>query len=141
MKFTKFTEHKPVDNRDPGFALPGYQLRWLSSGVHERRPERVWSPITLAMLPDELLKRLKAKHPFWFRDSQGDTIRRRGDVLAFAPIEEAAEVRKENRQKAQDNMSIFNNRKVSKAILEQGRGDMQVESSMHKISLGKDDFE
>lgn len=140
MKFTKFQEHKPVDARDPGFSLPGYQLRWLSNGVHERRPERIWMPITLSMLPDELVKKLKSKHPYWFRDSQGDTIRRRGDVLSFAPLEEVKEVRKENAQKSQDNMSIFN-RKASKDVLNRGMGDLQIDSSMEKIRLGAEDFE
>lgn len=143
MKLTKWTSHKPVDNRDPGFALPGYQLRWLGSSVHERRSGRIWEVLQISMLPDDLVKHLKRTQPFWFRDSNGDTIRRRGDVLAYAPIEAVMEVRKENQREAQEKLSIFRRgkNKMSNDEMKERAGEVIIESSMEKISFGKEDFQ
>lgn len=140
VKFTKFTEHQPVDVRDPGFKLPGFKLRWLGPELHERRTGRIWFPIRVSMLPQELLAKLKAKNPFWFEQMEGDTIRRRGDVLSFAPIDEVQQLRKELDEKTKAQSGIFN-RRVSNAVLNRGRGDVETESSSERITFGKEDFE
>ena len=139
MKFSKYTEHRPADARDPGFALPGYKLRWLGADLHERRSHRIWYPLNVSMLPDDLLKKLKSKNPFWFQDMAGDTIRRRGDVLGFAPINEVDEIKKEIKEKNIQQHGILN-RKASRAVLERGRGDVETDSSTERITLGKEDF-
>lgn len=95
MKFkdTDVSVHQSRDNTDPGFALKGFKLRWLSGAVEARRAGRIWTPLKVSMLPDRVLNHLKDKQPAWL--STGDTIRRRDLTLAFAPQKLADDRRRE----------------------------------------------
>jgi hypothetical protein len=97
MKFaeTDFTFHRPVDNSDPGFAIKGYKLRWLSAAVEVRRAARIWVPLKLSMLPKKVLDQMQERQPRWFGD---DTIRRKDLTLAFAPLDQVNELKRELKQ-------------------------------------------
>lgn len=108
MKFTDadVTTHPSVDNSDPGFALRGMKLRWISGAVESRRAGRFWQPLKASMLPVKALAKLRESNPSWF--TTGDTIKKRGDLtLAFAPIEVVEARRRELRQNQHANEAVF----------------------------------
>lgn len=107
MKFkdTDVSTHRSVDNSDPGFALKGHKLRWLSGAVEARRAGRIWTTLKVSMLPEPVLKKIRETQPGWL--STGDTIRKRDLVLAFAPLELVEERRRELRKQQNDNEAVF----------------------------------
>lgn len=108
MKFTDsdVSTHTSVDNSDPGFAIKGFKLRWISGAVESRRAGRFWVPLKLSMIPEKALKRLKDSNPSWF--TNGDTIRKRGDLtLACAPIALVEERRRKLRDDQNANEAVF----------------------------------
>ncbi len=107
MKFKKddVSIHRSVDNSDPGFAIKGFKLRWLSGAVESRRAGRIWAPLKISMLPDETIKVLKDTQPTWF--SAGDTIRRRDLTLALAPLDAVEKRRRELRENQNANEAVF----------------------------------
>ena len=108
MKFTDsdVSMHNSVDNSDPGFAIKGFKLRWISGAVESRRAGRFWVPLKLSMIPEKALKKLKDSNPSWF--TNGDTIRKRGDLtLACAPVALVEQRRRELRKQQHDNEAVF----------------------------------
>lgn len=133
-RFTKFTLHRPADNRDPGFLLPGFKLRWLSNLVSDRRAGRIWEPLRVSDLPEKLKAHLKQRSPIWGK-TDGDTIRRGGDVLAFAPIELCQERRKEINELTALNEGLLKGKHSHGT-----RGEVQSSGSVEKKSFGPQDF-
>jgi hypothetical protein len=99
-KFTKYNTHKPQDNLDTGFTLPGFKLRWLQGDYQDRRRWRIWSHLSVADLPEALTKKLQEKFPGMLKDT--DRIRYRDLVLAYASLaaveEERAKIAEENKR-------------------------------------------
>lgn len=108
MKFkdNEVSTHRPVDDTDPGFALKGFKLHWVSAHVETRRAGRMWQPLKLSMLPDNAVKKLKESNSSWF-NSTGDVIRRRDLVLSFAPFKEVEERRRELKGQQHANEAVF----------------------------------
>lgn len=107
MKFEEkdVSLHTPVDTTDPGFAIKGVKLRWISGQVEARRAGRMWVPLKASMLPAKVLSKMKEANGSWF--STGDTIRKKDLTLAFAPIEQVEARRRELRQQQNANESVF----------------------------------
>ncbi len=107
MKFkdTDVSIHRAVDNTDPGFAIKGFKLRWISGQVESRRAGRIWVPLKVSMLPEKTVARMREQNGSWF--STGDTIRRKDLTLSFASIEQAEELRREQRKQQHANESVF----------------------------------
>jgi hypothetical protein len=108
FKDTDVSTHSSVDNSDPGFAIKGFRLRWVSGVVEVRRAGRIWQPLKFSMLPSKVLQKLKDTQPGWF--SSGDVIRRRDLVLSFAPIALVEERRKLLRKNQDANEAVFRGR-------------------------------
>lgn len=139
MKFTKFNEHRPVDNRDVGFTLPGFKLRWINGRVSERRAgptQDLWMPLRVSYLPSELSEKLKKKSPWMFEHRDGDTIRRGGDILAFAPLDETAKARAAIDAKTKESSAIFNRRPDRSMLGHRGAGQVSIESRMTREKFG-----
>lgn len=98
------TFHKPVDGVDPGFAIKGHKLRWCNGKVESRRAGRIWSTIKISQFSKELQDKIAEINPRWI---EGDTIRRRGDVLTMAPMDLVNEKRAEIRDAQRANEAIF----------------------------------
>jgi hypothetical protein len=109
MKFkdTDVSVHLPVDTSDPGFAIKGFKLRWVSGGVEARRAGRMWQPLKLSMLPEKIIKSMSSHNAAWLSASAADTIRRRDLVLAFAPIDQVEARRRMVRENQAANESVF----------------------------------
>ncbi len=107
MKFkdTDVSVHRAVDGTDPGFAIKGFKLRWLSGEVESRRAGRIWVPLKVSMLPEKTVARMREQTASWF--STGDTIRRKDLTLAFAPVEQVEARRRELFQQQRANESVF----------------------------------
>ncbi len=107
MKFkdTDVSTHSSVDNSDPGFAIKGVKLRWVSGQVESRRAGRIWVPLKVSMLPDKTVARMKEHNPSWF--STGDTIRRKDLTLAYAPLELVEARQRELHKQQRANESVF----------------------------------
>lgn len=108
MKFndSEVSIHKAVDDTDPGFALKGYKLHWVSAQVESRRAGRMWVPLKLSALPAKAVAKLKESNPSWF-NSPGDVIRRRDLVLSFAPTKEVEGRRRELKEMQYANEAVF----------------------------------
>lgn len=107
FKDTDVTTHFPVDTSDPGFAIKGVKLRWISGAVEARRAGRIWQPLKISMLPKKVLDTLKASNGSWFATG-GDTIRKRGDLtLSFAPLEQVEARKRELRKQQNANEAVF----------------------------------
>lgn len=116
---------KPKDSSDPGFMLKGYVLRWLSSGVEVRRGGRIWQTLKLSMLPEPAVKKLKTYYPSWVQS--GDTVRKRDQVLAFAPLDEVNKLRASNKEAQDANEAILRSkRKLHHGVI-QSQGSMHTE--------------
>ncbi len=107
MKFkdTDVSVHRAVDGTDPGFAIKGIKLRWISGQVEGRRAGRIWVPLKVSMLPEKTVARLRDQNGSWF--STGDTIRRKDLTLAFATIESAEARTRELKQQQHANEAVF----------------------------------
>ncbi len=107
MKFkdTDVSVHKSVDGTDPGFAIKGVKLRWISGQVEGRRAGRIWIPLKVSMLPEKTVARLREQNGSWF--STGDTIRRKDLTLAYAPLEQVEERQRELRKNQHANEAVF----------------------------------
>lgn len=107
MKFkdTDVSMHRSVDNSDPGFAIKGFKLRWLSGGVEARRAGRMWQPLKLSMLPEKVLAKMRESNPSWF--AAADTIRKKDLTLAFAPLQLVEERRRALKENQNANEAIF----------------------------------
>lgn len=107
FKDSDVTTHPPADTTDPGFAIKGVKLRWISGAVEARRAGRMWQPLKLSMLPKKIVDRLKESNGSWFA-SGGDTIRKRGDLtLSFAPLDLVEARRRELRKQQNANEAVF----------------------------------
>lgn len=108
MSFNKsdfiFSKGQPKDNSDPGFSLRGHVLRWVSGGVEARRAPRFWQPLKLSHVPKEIQSEFQTKLRSMI---DGDTIRRRDLVLAFAKEDLVKERRNDIRDQQQANEAIF----------------------------------
>lgn len=89
---------RPVDRTDPGFRIKGVRLRWLSADVSEIRYGRIWRVLRKEDMPKELIDHIESVNPGAFRD--GNTIKRKGLFLGWAPEEEALKYRRELDQAA-----------------------------------------
>lgn len=107
MKFkdTDVSVHRSVDNSDPGFAVKGFKLRWISGGVEARRAGRMWQPLKVSMLPDKALAKMRESNPSWF--SMGDTIRKKDLTLSFAPVHLVEERRRMLKANQNANEAVF----------------------------------
>jgi len=107
MKFnlSDVTTHASVDQSDPGFALKGHKLRWISGHVESRRAGRIWQVLKGSMLPDKIMTQVKGRNPSWFRD--GDAIRKGDLTLAFAPMAEVEAKRATNKDQQSSNEAVF----------------------------------
>lgn len=135
MKITQFEiiKNKTKDPSDPGFRLPGFQMRWLSKKVTENSPGRKWAPLKRADLPEKLREHIETYNPYLVQD--GDTIRRGGGelVLAVAPMDIVEEMRADARERADDQMRLIN-------AVPNGAKNMRVEASSERVTLGADNF-
>lgn len=133
MKFKQgdVTIHRSVDPSDPGFALKGFKLRWISAGVESRRAGRIWKPLTLSMLPEPVVKSLQESNSSW---TQTETIRKRDQVLSFAPIDLVNERREELRQNQRANEAIF----AGKRKLAGGRITSEGSSNTERIEASQE---
>lgn len=108
MSFNKsdfiFSKGQPKDNSDPGFTLKGHVLRWVSGGVEARRAPRFWQPLKLSHIPKELHQEFQTKMRSMI---DGDTIRRRDLVLAFAKEDLVKERRKDIFEQQKANEAVF----------------------------------
>lgn len=98
------TFHRPVDGVDPGFAIKGFKLRWCNGKVESRRAGRIWKTVKLSQFSKELQSEITELNPSWI---DGDTIRRRGDVLTMAPLNEVNARRQEIKESQMANEAIF----------------------------------
>ena len=105
FKEADFTFDRPVDHTDPGFAIKGCKLRWVSGHVESRRGGRIWHVLKKSDLPKKCLDEITDRNPFW--SSEGDTIRRRDLVLAYARQEDIDYVKRENRENQNANESVL----------------------------------
>lgn len=107
MKFkdTDVSMHRSVDNSDPGFALKGNKLRWISGQVESRRAGRIWQPLKASMLPEKVITKMKESNPSWF--STGDTIRKKDLTLSFAPMHLVEERQRSLKQQQNANEAVF----------------------------------
>jgi hypothetical protein len=101
---SEVTFHKPVDTVDPGFAIKGHKLRWCNGKVESRRAGRIWSTIKISQFSKDIQDKILEINPRWV---EGDTIRRRGDVLTMAPIKLVEEKRAEIKDAQRANEAIF----------------------------------
>jgi hypothetical protein len=108
FKESDFEFHRPVDNTDPGFSIKGCKLRWLSASVEVRRAARIWMPLKLSMMPEKVQGRLKEYQPRWF--GEGDTVRKKDMTLAFAPIDQVEELRRDIKKTQKLNESVLRGR-------------------------------
>ena len=136
MKFNKsdVTLHRAVDNSDPGFALKGFKLRWISSGVEVRRAGRIWQALKVSMLPENVVAEMKKVNPRWVEGE--DTIRKRDQTLAFAPMAEVEKRRRENKEAQDANEAIF----AGKRNIAGGRVQSEGSSSRERISEASEEF-
>lgn len=105
LKDSDVSMHRSVDNSDPGFAVKGFKLRWVSGQVEARRAGRMWQPLKASMLPERVVTKIKESNPGWF--STGDTIRKKDLTLSFAPNELVEERRKSLREQQNANEAVF----------------------------------
>lgn len=107
MKFkdTDVSLHRSVDNSDPGFAVKGHKLRWISGGVEARRAGRMWQPLKASMLPEKIVGKMRESNPTWF--TQGDTIRKKDLTLSFAPLALVEERRRTLKENQNANEAVF----------------------------------
>lgn len=132
MKFTEsqVKTHRPADQTDPGFAIKGYKLRWVSGVVEARRGGRMWRVLKLSQMPKGVVDKLKEVNRSF---SDGDTIRRRDLTLAYAPIEEVNERRKQLRDNQNANEAIFK----GKATLADGVTKTEGSEALESVSASK----
>ncbi len=90
-KITQFNKHRPVDNSDMGFTVPGLKLRWVNGRVSENNPDRPWVVLRKSDLPKDLVDYIEGRSPDAFKG--GETIRRGDLVLGYAD-EKANEIKK-----------------------------------------------
>lgn len=122
-----------ADNSDPGFALKGYKLRWISQGVEVRRAGRIWQALKLSMLPDSVVAELKKRNPRWL---DGDTIRKRDQVLAFASLKEVEDRRRFVKEAQDANEAIF----AGRSSLAGGRVKSEGSSVKERLSEASEEF-
>lgn len=106
MSITKsdVTFHRPTDNTDPGFAVRGKTLRWVSGGVEARRAPRFWKPLKISTFTKDLQDKVRERVGSLV---DGDTIRRRDLILSFAPNELVADRKKDLREQQRANEAVF----------------------------------
>jgi len=119
-----FTTHRPVDNSDPGFAIPGKRLRWLSGGVEDRRVGRIWESVKVSSLPQELQNYLKEK---FARAIQNDTVRRGDLTLSWASVEACEDERKKLKEQLAITNSALNKKRAAKQ-----NGDIETNTELEK---------
>lgn len=133
LKQSDVSVHRAIDTSDPGFALKGYKLRWISSGVEVRRAGRIWQPLKLSMLPEAVVTKLKEINPRWM---ESDTIRKRDQVLAFAPLAEVEERARQLKDAQNANEAIFG----GKRKLAGGRVTSEGSSQRERITEASQEF-
>lgn len=110
-----FVRHVPRDPSDPGFTIPGYQLRWVSGRVNESNPGRAWIPLKKSQMPADFVK--FSEDRMHDGNKEGDTIRRGGGelVLCYASDEDASDVKAQIAQKARGQEQVLRERPVANA--------------------------
>lgn len=119
-----FTTHRPADNSDPGFAVPGKRLRWLSGAVEDRRAGRIWESVKVSSLPEALQKYLKEK---FARNIKDDNVRRGDLVLSWASIDACEDERKKLRETLKITNSALHKKRAAK-----GDGDIETTTELEK---------
>jgi hypothetical protein len=128
--------HTPVDQVDPGFAVKGFKLRWLNGQVESRRAGRIWSTLKLSQFSKDVQDKIVELNPRWI---DGDTIRRRGDLLGMAPLDLVNERRNELRNAQNANEAIFRgNAQLGGAI--SSTSDSSMRDEVLKADRGSNDF-
>lgn len=100
LEIKDYKTHRPIDRTDPGFTIPGFKLKWISTKVSENNPGRCWAVLRKDKMPKELLNHIEDSNPGAF--AGGDTIRRGDLVLAFARKEAVDAFRKELNEQANE---------------------------------------
>lgn len=121
----------PVGNNDPGFAIKGHKLRWLSSDVEARRAGRIWQPLKLSQLSKDLQDKFKDTNPTWI---DGDTIRRRKMVLSIAPLHLVEERQKQLKLDQGYNEAILSGKTQHGAAVHSGQIETHIERAKGKES-------
>lgn len=98
-----FKLHRSADQSDPGFTIVGKRLYWVHSYQNENDPGRPWAVLRKDDMPKELVDHLERKNPALFRN--GQTIARGDLVLAYCSMEVYEEMRREQKQIADDQFS------------------------------------
>ncbi len=119
-----FSTHRPVDNSDPGFSMPGKRLRWLSGAVEDRRAGRIWESVKFSQLPEGLQKYIQEKFP---RNIQNDNVRRGDLILSWASVEAC----EEERAKLKENLAITN-AALNKTRAAKQKGDIETSTELEK---------
>lgn len=117
LQESDITLHQAVDHTDPGFAVKGHKLRWISGVVEVRRAGRMWRVLKMSHLPPKVADKLKQINPGW---EDGDTIRRRDLILAIAPLFEVQKRRQWLRDSQEANEAIFKGKRQSGAAVSEG---------------------
>jgi hypothetical protein len=128
--------HPPVDHVDPGFAVKGFKLRWVNGQVESRRAGRIWSTVKLSQFSKDVQDKIVEANPRWV---DGDTIRRRGDLLAMAPLALVNERREELKQAQNANEAIFRGGSNVGDAVSTMQGS-SIRDEVLKADRGSDDF-
>lgn len=96
----KFTKHRPKDPLDPGFSISGLKFKWMSPQKTEDRAGGIWETLRPSSLPDAVVAEMKKNNLF----AKGDTIRNNELVLGYCSDDEHANMRKEKRALAEDQL-------------------------------------
>ncbi len=136
MSFKKsdITFHRSVDNSDPGFAVKGHTLRWVSGGVEARRAPRMWKPVKVSGLDKDVVAKLEVNLGNMI---DGDRIRRRDLILHFAPEKEVAERRKRVDEDRKLNEEVF---KANSGSQEHGAIRTTKDTGMTRERVSSGDF-
>ncbi len=96
----KFIKHRPKDPLDPGFSITGIKFKWMSPQKTEDRTGGIWETLRPGSLPESVVSEMKKNGLF----AKGDTIRNNELVLGFCSDEVHAEMRKEKKALADEQL-------------------------------------
>lgn len=128
-----FKKTNPIDKSDPGFRITGHRLRWVAATQTEDRMGRIWVQLRKSDLPPDFLRQMKEGNRDVFNSNDGNTIRNRELVLAYAPDDEVKLLRQELDREARDRLSVV----TSKAAPGGNRSLTVDEATMTKVSTSE----
>lgn len=130
---SEFTLHRPTDQLDPGFALKGRKLYFVSAKKTENTPGRPWEIIRKKDLPVKLVEHIKKYNPRAFTE-QEDTFRVGDLVLAMAPLKHLEPYKKARAEANREQMQSIT------AAPTDSHGNFKVEASEDGEDLTEEFF-